>query len=388
MIAPRQSNPRSPSAKRFRRRLFLGVLLLFLAIGADINLGWADRSQLSRREQSPGTDASALKRTIVSPTLDAPISKGTNLLWCGTLQLAWNEARRLTGGDLQFQPGNPLVTALNKHEFTQDSLDESSYVAEAGYVKDNIQAQIRKAVAEKFHGIFQPRFIPDKALTPHPQDLVAYACLYKNLSFAIPFERLDEALVFGGTQVPAFGMGRYKASLEKVFPQVLILDYQSKDNFVIELRTKSAGDRLILANIQPKSTLGDTIKSVSARIAQGRTETAVAGDLLVVPKMKLDLTREYSEIEGQVLIPKAANVAKDLILMSAVQNTAFEMNEKGVELKSEAHLSLSCAKQEEPVAKHAMIFDKPFLILMQRRDATMPYFALWVDNPEALINWK
>ncbi len=64
------------------------------------------------------------------------------------------------------------------------------------------------------------------------------------------------------------------------------------------------------------------------------------------------------------------------------------MNEKGVELKSEAHMAFGCAKQEAPVPKHRMIFDKPFLILMQRRDAKTPYFVFWVDNPEALVSWK
>jgi len=32
-----------------------------------------------------------------------------------------------------------------------------------------------------------------------------------------------------------------------------------------------------------------------------------------------------------------------------------------------------------------MIFDTPFLVLMQRVDAQTPYFALWVDNPELLV---
>jgi len=128
--------------------------------------------------------------------------------------------------------------------------------------------------------------------------------------------------------------------------------------------------------------------SVGGRIKHGQAETAATNDLLLVPRVKLDITREYSEIEGLWLIPKGTNVAKDLLLRSAVQSTAFEMSEKGVELKSEAHMAFGCAQQEEPIPKHKMIFDKPFLIFMQRRDAQIPYFVLWVDNPEVLISWK
>ena len=214
---------------------------------------------------------------------------------------------------------------------------------------------------------------------------MAYACLYKNLNFPVPFERLDELLPFAGVQVFAFGIGPHKSAQDSMYPQVLILDYQNEDDFVIELKTKSEGDRLILAKVQPKGTLSDTVMSVRERIARTNVESAATNDLLIVPRMKLNLTREYSEIEGLRLVPQGANIAKDLVLLSAVQNTQFEMNEKGVELRSEAHMSIGCAKQEEPVPKHKLVFNKPFLVLLGRTGAKMPYFAVWVDNAELLI---
>ena len=215
---------------------------------------------------------------------------------------------------------------------------------------------------------------------------MAYACLYKNLSFPVPFEHLDESLPFAGDQVLAFGIGPHKAAQDNMYPQVLILNYQSEDDFVIELRTKSEGDRLILAKVQPKGTLGNTMMSVQERIARTNVESAATNDLLIVPRMKLDLTREYFEIEGLHLIPQGTNIAKDLVLRSAVQNTQFELNEKGVELRSEAHMAFGCVKQEEPIPKHKMVFNKPFLVLLERTGAEIPYFAVWVDNSELLIH--
>ena len=377
--------PAKPASKRPWYRVLVGVLLLFLVVGVDGNFGPTNWHTLFRQEKLPGTDAASLKQTIVSPHLEAEITKGTNVLWCGTFQLAWNEACDLTGGDLQFDRDHPLVTVLNKHAFTKDSIDGSSYVAMAGFVKDDIHEKIQRAISEKFNGSFKPRFVPDKKLTPRPQDFVAYACLYKNLNFPVPFERLDELLPFAGVQVLAFGIGPHKAAQDGMYPQVLILDYQNEDDFVIELKTKSEGDRLILAKVQPKGTLGDTVMSVRERIAQTNVESAATNDLLTVPRMKLDLTREYSEIEGLHLVPQGANIAKDLVLLSAVQNTQFELNEKGAVLRSEAHMSIGCAKQQEPVPKHKLVFNKPFLVLLERTDAKMPYFAVWVDNAELLV---
>ena len=107
-----------------------------------------------------------------------------------------------------------------------------------------------------------------------------------------------------------------------------------------------------------------------------------------MPRQNFNITREYSEIEGLRLIPKDKTVAQDLFLLRAVQSTKFVMNEKGVELKSESSMSFGCAKHMEPEPKHRMIFDKPFLILMERNRSKVPYFALWVDNPEILDSWK
>jgi len=380
-------------------RVLLGVLLLFLVLGADALCGPKNWHALFRREKMLGTDAQGLKATYVSPHLEAQIAKGTNLLWCGTFQLCWNEACRLTGGDLQFTNAasllgihiadqeDPMVAALNQHAFTKESIDDGSYVAIAGFVRDAVHDRIERAIKEKFHGSLRPRFLPPRALTPRPQDFVAYACLYKHLTFPVPFERLEDEFRFQGVQVRAFGIGNTKASHQSMYPQVLILDYQGEDDFVIELKTKSDGDRLILAKVQPQRKLGETVAAVRERIERAKPEPTLTNDVMIVPRMNFDLTRRYTEIEGRLLVPRSPVVAKDLLLLSVVQNTRFEMNEKGVELRSEAHMAFGCGMEAPPVRQHRMVFDKPFLLLMERTGAKTPYFVVWVDNPELLVPW-
>jgi hypothetical protein len=88
-----------------------------------------------------------------------------------------------------------------------------------------------------------------------------------------------------------------------------------------------------------------------------------------------------------LLLPQTNRVATDLRVLSAVQNTRFELNEKGVELRSESHIGLGCSAQPRPAIPHKLIFDKPFLIVLERADAPMPYFALWIGNTELLVPW-
>jgi hypothetical protein len=381
---------RTPEAHWFKR-VVLVVPLLFAVLGMDALFGATDAGTSSPRDKLFTVGAEGLRATVVSPHLEVDIVPGINVLWCGTFQLCWNEVCDLTGGDLQFAnlnpalPGDAMAAALNRRAFTKDSLDNASYVALAGFVTNAIHDQIERAVKKKFHGAFKPRFLPSRLLTPRPQDIAAYACLYKKLTFPQPFERLNEWLRFGDCPVGAFGLGPTTAQHDKLCAQVLILDYRSEDDFVIELKTKSSGDRLILAKVQPQRKLADTVAAVQERAQQGQREETGPHDILVIPRMNFDLNRQYTELEQLQLIPRNPALARDLRLLSAVQDTRFEMNEKGVELKSEAQMSFSCGMSLPPPPEHRLIFNKPFLVMMARTEAKGPYFALWVDNAELLV---
>ena len=330
--------------------------------------------------------AGDLKATVVTPHLEAPLAHSTNVLWCGTFQLVWNEICTLVGGDLHFTDDPPMVEPMNRKAFTREDLDEASYVALAGYVRDGIFDAIPKALQEKFGRRATPHYLPPPNVTPRPQDIVGYAYLFKHLEFAVPFERLDERLDFSGLALPAFGLGPYKRSQDRILPQVLILDYVGPDDFIIELATKSKGDRLILAKVAPGATLGKTVADVQKRADAPARTAAVPGDRLAAPLLNFDITRTYDELYAAgTLVATNPDIAKDLWVLSAIQNVRFQMDERGVRLRSESHLALGCSAHTEPQPQHVMIFNRPFLILLKRVGARDPYFALWIDNAELLV---
>ena len=162
--------------------------------------------------------------------------------------------------------------------------------------------------------------------------------------------------------------------------QVQILDYKGPDDFVIELKTKAVADHLVLAKILPQQTLVATIENVENRIGSAQPQPCLPVDELAIPKFNFDITREYSEIEGAALVVQNPNVARNLQVLSAVQDIRFQMDERGVRLKSESHISIALAAQ--PRAAHVMIFDKPFLLMLKRSNAKSPYIAVWVANAE------
>ena len=155
-----------------------GILLVLIALGTGSQGGPRNWQSAISGEQTLKTAAEKLKATYITPHLNAGLGGGTNVLWCGTMQLAWNEACDLVGGELHFDQDHPMVTALNQRSFTKESMDEASYVAMAGFVKTNIHQSIRNAIRKKFGDRFKPGFVPDKSLTSRPQDFVAYASVF------------------------------------------------------------------------------------------------------------------------------------------------------------------------------------------------------------------
>jgi len=370
------------------KRFFIAVVLLAVLAGLVVAVPMALRSHDDGFDDVGllAADAEQLAATVVTPHLETPLEPDKSLLYCGTFQLAWNELCALIGGDVQFDPPGPeMVGVLNREAFTKDRLDADSYVAVADFVRNDPHGRIRRELDRKFGGAATPRFIPREELTPRPQDIVSYCYLLKTLEFEVPFERAEEPIRFSGAEVPGFGVSReYKPAHEKMYGQVRVLDYRGPDDFIVELLTKSEGDRLILAKIEPRQTLGAMVETVQERTAEAEPSPAGRGDVLRMPRLNFDLTRRYSELEGRRLVSSNPGVADDLILLSAVQNTRFQLDEKGVRLRSESHTSFGCGASPPPRVNRVMVFDGPFLILLQRAGASLPYFALWVDNPEIL----
>lgn len=375
--------------KRFLIAAVLVVLLGLFGVYIFLSRFSDDHDSVFTSGKLLTASADQLQATVITPHLEVPIEPGRSVLWCATFQLAWNEVCTLVGEDIHFDEEPPMVAILNRKSATKADLDEASYVALAGFVRDGIYDQIPKALDRKFKGAARPHLLPNPAVAPRPQDIVAYAYLFKNLEFPTPFERLDEPLDFGGTRVECFGIGHEdKPDHRRLYPQVRILYYNDPDDFAVELLTKSEGDHVILAKRRPGATLFETVAATEQQAAASEPIQAVTGDVLIVPKFNFDLTREYAELYSvpgeppRKLVVMNPDIAKDLEIVSAIQNIRFQMDERGVRLRSEFQLLFSLGRT---ASQHVMIFDKPFLVLLKREGAKAPYFALWVDNPELLV---
>ena len=99
-------------------------------------------------------------------------------------------------------------------------------------------------------------------------------------------------------------------------------------------------------------------------------------DSLLIPSMHWRIGRHFKELEGkdkQFLNPKL----KGLFLDTALQMIEFRLDRSGAELSSESKVVV------KPGATY-FHFNRPFLVLMKKRDGKQPFFVMWVDNAELL----
>jgi hypothetical protein len=227
--------------------------------------------------------------------------------------------------------------------------------------------EVERALDKKFDGLAGPDLLYRIPQELGPGNWVTYCYLFKHLPFEHFFERCKEALSFDGNPVKCFGtLGMRPERSFRLAEQVIVYHFTDAAEFVIELITESPDDRLILARIEPGPTLLSTIRSVQAKLDAEKPQSGQRFLQLAVPVINFDILRRYDEF-GRYY---------------AVQQTRFRLDEKGAALVSEASLGGG------GVAATNLIFDKPFLIMIQRLRAKTPYFALWVANSELLVPFE
>lgn len=370
------------------------VVVLAIASLAAIGIGWW-WSQKHRRPDRPsdtqplsfdGT-SDQLRQTVVLPTLDTPIPEGKSAIWCASFQLAWNRLKDDVAKEpIRLANAQEIADRLNRGDQTEDDLDPQSVYAAAGLMRDGIADRIRGDMARKFPNVPGPQFdVP-------PDGAVAYAYLEASAKFDIPFFENDEPFEFtdsagNKTAVGSFGIRKKDDyAYRKLRAQVAVLHRPETGewggevkNFIIDPCTTSVLYQIVLARVDRKGTLAETVADVEAKCKNEPPKyrsNLNPVDSVIVPNMTWNINHRFTELEGKdkkFLNPGLQGLYHD----TAMQRVSFRLFRGGAELASEA-------KSMSKPSPSYFDLDHPFLIIMKKRDAKRPFFVMWVDNAELL----
>jgi hypothetical protein len=322
--------------------------------------------------------------------------------------LAWDRLKEFAQEPIRLEGADELAGRLNRAAFPAEAVvPENSYTV-AGKYSEGVVGEIRKEMARRFPDAKLP------ALKEARDGVLVFAYLQSKVRFPIPFPNHPEGLEFRdsqghsvrvaafGPQAPPFRFSKAKRpdegdrqrlrekaeTMKKLRAQVEILYVRlSKEekvlDFVVDPHKDSTPDQLLLARIDRKGTLAETLADLERRIASASPDseygTLIRGDQLWIPVLSLDIEHRFRELEGGERRFGNERV-RGLFLATAAQTLRFRLDANGVELASSGRVGLAKGRPTQHY-----VFDRPFLLCVRKRGAKQPFLVMWIENSGLML---
>ena len=294
-------------------------------------------------------------------------------VWAGTFQLVWNDFMdKYVHGNVRFKNGTPeVVWQLNAQSFTKDDINDNSYYKISTKIHKNTKKKIAKAIKRKFK---EKSDILDKLdLTPSPNNFLIYAMLKKDFEFMTVYDKLGKSKFGENQEAEYFGIDDKSDS--KLLKSVKVLFYNSENDYAVMLKTKKEDEVYLYktSNNKPFSLLYKDMRKKESKF-EG---SAVLKDIdeLKIPNIKFFTEKNFTELENQRAL------GTNIHINQALETVKFEMNHKGVKLKSEAAITMMTTSFNPiPNLPRLFYFDDTFVIFLIEKEKKTPYFALRVND--------
>jgi hypothetical protein len=322
-----------------------------------------------------------LSRTDVSWVADHPLRPGRNATWCVTAPAAWKALARRLGaqGDLDLGPPAPapFVASLNGAAVALADVGDVRVetFADAG---DGYEERLRaKAMSLGIETLAPP--------LPGSTDVVAaFASLRRDLPFDVPFRVHPGRLAFAGGpgRVVTFGLVlEDESSASRRMAEQVRYHAAPEVGFAVVLLPRDPSERIVLGSIARPATLSAGWEVLS-RMTEGPEQALHPGTQLVVPKVDFRAESWAEEVRGAPILNVAGGAR--YVMGTLQQHLELTLSEEGARL-----VSVSMARAEsvgpQPERPPSIVFDRPFLLALQRAGARSPYFLAWFENDDLFV---
>lgn len=312
----------------------------------------------------------------VQPTMFSK-SNAQDRVWVGTFQLVWNDFMdKVVHNYIRFREGTPVyVHELNAQTFKSEDISDKSYYKMTGKVTKKTKGQINRAIRKKFG---ESSDLLDKLdLTPRNDMLIIYAMLKKDFEFFRQFDKLGKSYFGNEQEAEYFGIS---SSSDKILANsVEVLFYNSSEDFAVKLKTKGDDEVYLYKNDSNKAfnlLYADMLKKTN--VFNGDKYFSEV-DELKVPNISFFEEKSFEELQGKRVM------GTNLVINQALETIKFNMDYKGVELKSEAALTTMKMSIQPDLLPRMFYFDDTFIIFLKEKERSKPYFALRVHD---ILNYQ
>ena len=296
---------------------------------------------------------------------------------CGTFQLVRNDmVNEVVKQNVVFNPQIQIVENLNKQTFSNEYLSPNSYYSKFGLLTLDLKSEIEDGIKTKFNETSDILNQLDWSDVPQSDDYYDwkdekrygfYAMLKKIFNFENAFDELDKWTFDDKYDDIEYFWIKW-GSDSKLYSQVYVYFYNSKDDFAVALKSKEWEDIILARGVEWDSFL-DIYNDIVAKWDEyQKKHYFTKDDLLKVPNLKVKTLQEFKELENKDFYAADGDICN---IEKALQTIEFELNKSWWYIKSEAWIGMmkntSLAMPEE-IEHRYFYFDKPFVMLWKEAD--------------------
>lgn len=280
-------------------------------------------------------------RSQIVPNMLTTVDASRNIAFSASFTLAWNDMRKQVGAPINNKA--KAVKWMNDSPLSEDMLGPKEYKRDVRIDGDQITVLVN----------FQ-----------------------KELGFEAPMQPIKEPFLFNGKAVKAFGMIDYDP---EIIGEAHLIYYRDEDHFVMNLDSKDKSSDMILAKgFNKGANLHVILQQIQGAMRKGTKITEYAS--LQIPVLKFMEEEHFKELEGITFKAKG----KDYQIKTTRQKTSFTLDQDGAKVVDEAEMTVAALDSGEVKRPPNLIFDKPFVVLLQKKKSVFPYFMLKVENEEIM----
>lgn len=283
-------------------------------------------------------------RSQIVPNMLTPVDAGMNTAYSASFTLVWNEMRNQVGAPVNNKA--KAVKWMNDSPVSEDILGPKEFKRDVKIDGGNITMLVN----------FQ-----------------------KELGFDVPMQPLKEPFEFNGKAVKAFGMEEYDP---EIIGQAHLVYYRDEDHFVMNLDSKDKSSDVILAKgFNKGDQLHVILQQIQGAIRKGTKIKEFAS--LKIPVLKFQEEEHFKELEG--IDFKAKGIAYSI--KTARQKMLFTLDQEGAKIAAAAvgEVTVAAALDSSEVMRPPnLLFNKPFVVMLQKKKSDFPYFILKVENEEIM----
>lgn len=351
-----------------KSKLIYLFLLLVVVIGGIITVNLLfKKGNITRK---------TINNNEVSIVLSLEDKIQDDTLWCGTMNLIWNDLKNdLAKQDIVFKPQLEVVDNLNKGTFNTNYLSENAYYKVYGVPSLKFKKQIEEAIKEKFNETSD--ILDDFNWSEaKEEDFFLYVMLKKAFEYPKKFKELPNGVFKDSKNIKYFGIDEDNKDLD-LLNQIKVLYYKNIDEFAFKLFTKS-NDEIIFAKGIEESSFINTYTKITELASNYNKIDLKKKEIVKIPYLDFKVKSSFPEIENKVF-----NFAdgKEYYIEKALQTIQLELTETGAKIKSEAGMmvkDLSMPMVNEEI--RSFILNDTFTMFLIEQNKDLPYFAAKIND--------